>query len=103
MRLRRGRKKPRLETSSDEEDEAQRERVGDLVQKLPCYQGQGSLTVDAQKSVEEDKRQLEEERMKLREEIQKFERVKNKVKEENAKLEEEKKSVAAGKGQGGGN
>jgi len=93
MRLRRGRKKPRLETSSDEEDEAQRERVGDLVQKLPCYQGQGSLTVDAQKSVEEDKRQLEEERMKLREEIQKFERVKNKVKEENAKLEEEKNQL----------
>ena len=49
MRPRRGCKKPRLEASSDEEDEGEREKLKELAQKLRCSK--------TEKSVEEEKRQ----------------------------------------------
>ena len=73
-------KKPRrLVDSSDEENEAERDKLKDLVQRLPCYQGEGSLAIKTKKSVEEDMRQLEEMGKQLKEEMDKVDNVKNKV------------------------
>ena len=106
MRSMRGCKKPRLEAGSDEEDEAsleppprtEREKLKVLVQRLPCYQGEGSLPIKTKNSVEEDKRQLEEERKQLKEDMEKLNIVKKemeiekgKVREERLKVEEEMK------------
>ena len=90
-----------------ERDKVEREKLKDLVQRLPCYQGEGSLPIKTKNSVEEDKRQLEEERKQLKEEMKKVETqkfkveeemtkveiVKNKVEKENVKVEEVKAKV----------
>ena len=82
MRPMRGCKKPRLVDSSGEEDEAERDKLKDLVQRLPCYQGEGSLAIKTKKSVEvdnvknkveEDKAQVEQERVKVEQERVKVE------------------------------
>jgi len=93
MRPMRGCKKPRLVASSDEEDEAERDRLRDLVQRLPCYQGEGSLAIKTKKSVEEDMRQLEKVRNQLKEEIEYVANVKDKVEEDKAKVEKDKAQV----------
>jgi len=95
MRPTRGCKKRRVEGNSDEEDEAEREKLKVLVQKLPCYQGEGSLpvqrtkkSVEEKRQFEENQRQLVEERKQLKEEMDKVEKVKIKVEEDRAKIEE---------------
>jgi len=100
MRPRRGCKKPRLGTSSDEDGEAEGEKLKDLVQRLPCYQGEGSLAVKTKKSVEEDEGQLEEQqrqlvedRKQLKEELERVENVKKKMEEDKVQLEQEKAKV----------
>ena len=98
MRPMRGCKKPRHCASSDEEgDEEERRKLKDLVQRLPCYQGEESKT---KKSVEEDKRQVEEQhrqlekdRKQLKEGLKRVEHVKKKLEEYEAKVEEEKTNV----------
>ena len=97
---RRGCKKPRLVTSSDEDSEAEGEKLKDLVQRLPCYQGEGSLAVKTKKSVEEDEgqleeqqRQLAEDRKQLKEELERVENVKKKMEEDKVQLEQEKAKV----------
>ena len=98
MRPMRGCKKPRLEGSSDKEDEAERKKLKDLVKKLPCYQGEGSLPVQrTKKSVEEEKGQLEEKQRQLVKERKQFkeemEKVKIKVEGDKAKVEEDQIKV----------
>jgi len=109
MRPTRGCKKPRLQGSSDDEDEAERKKL--RVQKLPCYQGEGSLVIQTKKSVEEEKgrleekqRQLVEEKNQLKEEMDKVEKmmigveaVKAKVEEDQIKVEQEKVKVEEAK------
>ena len=97
MRPMRGCKKPRLVDSSGEEDEAERDKLKDLVQRLPCYQGEGSLAIKTKKSVEEDMRQLEEVRKQLKEEMDKVDNVKNKVEEDKAQVEQERVKVELAK------
>jgi len=93
----RGCKKPRLVNSSDEENEAEMDKLKDLVQRLPCYQGEGSLAIKTKKSVEEDMRQLEEVRKQLKEEMDKVDNVKNKVEEDKAQVEQERVKVELAK------
>ena len=94
MRPTRGCKKPRLQGSSDDEDEAERKKL--RVQKLPCYQGEGSLVIQTKKSVEEEKgrleekqRQLVEEKNQLKEEMDKVEKMMIGVEAVKAKVEED--------------
>merc|ERR1719341_2983159 len=81
------------------------------VQKLPCYQGEGSLVIQTKKSVEEEKgrleekqRQLVEEKNQLKEEMDKVEKmmigveaVKAKVEEDQIKVKQEKVKVEEAK------
>ena len=98
MRPMRGCKKARHCASSDEEgDEEERRKLKDLVQRLPCYQGEESKTKksveEAKRQLEEQQRQLEKERKQLKEELKRVEHVKKKLEEDEAKVEQEKTNV----------
>ena len=88
----RGCKKPRLVDSSDEENEAERDKLKDLVQRLPCYQGEGSLAIKPKKSVEVDnvKNKVEEDKAQVEQERVKVELAKLAVEEDRVKVEEER-------------
>jgi len=106
MRPMRRCKKPRLDGGSDEEDEKEKE-LNALVRKLPCYEGEGSMTKEPRKSieVEEDERPLKqrqleeklrqsvEERKDLKDQLNKMQQMKeqwNNVEKEKAEIMKEK-------------
>ena len=100
MRPMRRCKKPRLDGSSDEEDE-EANRIREVVKELPCYQGHAldafaGKPVDVEKGsgqLEEKQRQLLEERKHLKEEMNKVKAMKIKVEMEKAEVEKDKAKV----------